>query len=126
MGRRVRFVTPKVVRLELSDGDWIEVKERLTVGEARAAMSSFVGSYRPDGSRTPNLDTLGMGQVLAYLTDWSFVDENDKRVPVSIDTIKNLDLDTYGEIDSALDRHIASMNEADAEREKKIPNGAAA
>jgi hypothetical protein len=119
MGRN-RFVVPQVVRLPLSDGDWIEVKRKLTVGEARLATSSFVGSYRGDGSRTPNLETLGMGMALAYLVDWSFVGVTDKRVPVSLDALKELDLDTYAEIDKAIEAHIASVEEADAAREKKV------
>src|SRR5690349_9037738 len=33
---RSRFVKPEVVRLQLSDGDWVEVKRRITAGEMRA------------------------------------------------------------------------------------------
>lgn len=120
MGRN-RFVTPEKVRIPLSDGDWIEVKKRLSVGESREAVTSFVGAYKPDGSRTPNLETLGMGQVLAYLIAWSFCDAEDRRVEVGLDTIKQLDLRTYAEIETAIDRHVAAVEAEDDEREKKIP-----
>jgi hypothetical protein len=119
--KRGRFVVSKSVRLPLSDGDWIEVRNKLTVGEARLATSSFVGSYRPDGSRTPNLETLGMGLVFAYLLDWSFRDENDKPVKVSLDALKNLDLETYNEVDKAINAHVEAVEADEAEREKKIP-----
>lgn len=122
MGRN-RFVAPKSVRLPLSDGDWIEIKERLSIGDARQATASFIGSYTKDGARTPNLETLGMGEVLAYLLDWSFRDAHDKPVKVSLDAVKGLDLDTYAEIEAAIGRHAAALDAADAEREKKIPNG---
>jgi len=121
--KRNRFVAPRSVRIPLSEGDWIEIKERLSIGDARAATASFIGSYTKDGSRTPNLETLGMGEVLAYLLDWSFRDENDKPVKVSLEAVKALDMDTYAEVEAAISGHSAALNAADAEREKKIPNG---
>lgn len=124
MGRN-RFVVPNVVRLPLSDGDWIEVKEHLSVGESRRAMQSFVGSINGDGSRTPNQELLGLGQVLAYLVDWSFRDANDKPVAVSLDALKALDVETFREIDDAIDAHMARVQKADEEK-KMTMSGAAA
>ena len=118
---RSPFVRPEHVRIELTEGRWIEVKKRLSVGEARQAMTSFVGAYRSDGSRTPNLETLGMGQVLAYLIEWNFVDDTDRVVPVSLDAIKMLDPRVYGEVETAINAHVAAVEADDAEREKKIP-----
>jgi hypothetical protein len=117
---RLRFVTPEVVRLPLSDGDWIEVKKRLSVGESRAATSSFIGRFHGDGSRTPNLETLGMGQTLAYLVRWSFRDANDHPVSVSLDALKSLDSDTYREIEDAIEAHEARVTMEAAEQEKKV------
>src|SRR5262245_17205698 len=105
MGRN-RFVTPEIVRLPLSDGDWIEVKKRLSVGEARYVATSFIGAYKPDGSRLPNLDNLGMGNTLAYLVRWSFRDAQDMPVSVSLDALKALDIETYREIEEAIDAHV--------------------
>lgn len=116
MGRN-RFVVPEKVRIPLSDGDWIEVKKRLSVGEARTAMASFIGTYRPDGSRTPNAETLGMGQVIAYLIAWSFRDAEDRPVDLNVDAIKALDLPTYGEIETAISKHIENVEREDAERD---------
>jgi hypothetical protein len=116
---RVRFVKPEVVRIPLTDGDWVDVKKRLTVGEARRATQSFVGHFNADGSRTPNMELLGMGMVLAYVVDWSFVDAQDKRVSVSLDAIKNLDQATYSEIDEAISAHVEAVEREDSDREKK-------
>ena len=124
---RLRFVTPEIVRLPLSEGDWIEVKRRLTVGESRAAVTSFVGKYNTDGSRTPNHETLGMGQVLAYLVAWSFHDAEDRPVPVTLDAIKMLELGSYVEIENAIETHTAAVEAEEQAREKKTPaNGAPA
>jgi hypothetical protein len=118
---RLRFVTPEIVRLPLSEGDWIEVKKRLTVGEARQATTSFIGKFNGDGSRTPNLETLGMGNVLAYLVRWSFRDANDLPVSVSLDALKALDMDTYREIDDAIEAHEARVALETESLEKKVP-----
>lgn len=121
MARRVRFVTPEIVRLPLSEGDWIEVKKRLTVGEARTATTSFIGKFHGDGSRTPNPEMLGMGWVFAYLVRWSFRDANDLPVSVSLDALKSLDLDSYREIEEAIEAHEARMATEAADLEKKVP-----
>jgi hypothetical protein len=118
---RSRFVTPEIVRLPLSDGDWIEVKKRLSVGEARYATSSFIGAFKQDGSRIPNLETLGMGQTLAYLVRWSFRDAQDLPVSVSLDALKALDMDTYREIEEAIEQHEQRVTLQMADQEKKLP-----
>lgn len=122
----LKFVQPETVRLYLgptngTGGDWIEVKKRLSVGEARLAVHSFVGSFNTDGSRTPNLETLGMGQVLAYLVNWSARDANDLPVPVSLDAIKALDLASYAAIEKAIEAHVAAVEAEEESREKKLP-----
>jgi hypothetical protein len=124
MGKRSRFVKPETVRLELSDGDWIEVKKHLTAGEARKVAAEFIGRYLPDGSRVPNMDLLGFQGVLAYLVDWSFEDDG-KRQPITIDTIKGLTPDDFKEIDEAIDKHIEAMTREIAEA-KKASGGTAA
>jgi hypothetical protein len=120
MGRN-RFVTPEIVRIPLSDGDWIEVKKRLSVGESRQATTSFIGRFHGDGSRTPNPEMLGMGWILAYLVRWSFRDGNDLPVGVSLDALKALDLDTYAEIEKAIEAHEERVATEDQDREKKVP-----
>lgn len=125
MARRVRFVTPETVRIPLSDGDWIEVKKRLTVGEARTATTSFIGKFHGDGSRTPNAEMLGMGWVFAYLVRWSFRDANDLPVSVSLDALKALDLDSYREIEEAVEAHEQRVATEATDLEKKVPESSA-
>lgn len=115
------FVKPETVRLSLPEGQWIEIRKRLNVGESRKAVTSFVGKYNPDGSRTPNLETLGMGNVLAYLLAWSLRDDDDRPVPVDLDSLKNLALDKYVLIETAIEEHVAAVDTEDQDREKKVP-----
>lgn len=118
MARKCRFVQPETVRLDLSNDDWLEVKKRLTVGEERQAMAAVVGRINQDGSRSPNIEMLGMAEAAIYIVDWSFTDANDKRVEFSLDALKQLDSDTYREIDAAIDAHKTAMAGEHAEEKK--------
>lgn len=114
MGKRLRFVQPDMVRLALSDGDWIDVKKELTIGERRKVMASVVKEMRQDGRMTPDLEMIGKGQILAYLVDWSFTDAQDKRVPIDTDAkklaaIDGLDEASYKEIEEAINAHDDAM-----------------
>lgn len=108
---RNRFVVPGTVRLDISDGDWIEVRERLDFGETQAltaAMLSQTGTLTGGEAPTVTLDMAGykVERMAVYVVEWSFRDANDRPVEVSRATIKSLDVDTANEIDAALDAHI--------------------
>lgn len=115
MGKRCRFVQPESVRLPLSDGEWVEVKKQLSVGEERKAFQAIVGEVK-DGWRRPNVEMIGVAEMAAYLVDWSFRDAQDKPVPVSVDAITQLDTETFTEIERALQLHDEAMR---AEREAR-------
>lgn len=126
MGKRIRFVQPEVDTLTLSDGDFLVVKRRLSIGEERAAFQQIVGKISIDnGWRQPNVELLGMAEIAAYLVDWSFTDAQGKRVPVSLAAIKQLDPDTYAEVEQAVNAHIAAQ-QAVREAEKNGQGGESA
>jgi hypothetical protein len=107
MGKRLRFVRPEVTRLELTDSDWIEVKRNLTVGERRGILSRAArGGVSSDGKRV-HLDgaEMAFGRVETWLLDWSFVGIDDKPMKLTPEAIRNLDPDTFKEIEDALDTH---------------------
>jgi hypothetical protein len=113
---RCRFVQPEAVRVPLSEGDWVEFKKRLSVGEEREAFQAVVGEVNPEGWRRPNMKMMGIAEVVAYVVDWSFKDAQDKPIPASADAIKQLSPDDFKEIEQALERHIASVEAEDAAR----------
>ena len=119
MGKTIRFVQPQVMRLDLSDGDWLDVRRELTVGEQRQAMARAVKSMRADGRIEPDLANVGKAEIGAYIVDWSFTDANDKRVPYSETALDNLTTPAYNEIEIAVRAHIAAI---EAERGKS-PTG---
>jgi hypothetical protein len=118
-----RFVRPETTKLDLSDGDWLLVKRRLTHGEHRAAYARMYvwkdGELRADPLHT------GIAMVVAYLLDWSLTDEAGKPVVIrdqSADvvdaTLRALDHDSFVEIKTAVDAHEEAML-AEREAEKK-------
>jgi hypothetical protein len=117
MPRRNRFVQPNTVRLDLSDGDWVETKERLTYAESQKLYSAFVRSMRDGGADADemgvDLARFALLRMETWLTDWSFRDDQDKPVPLSRAAIENLDPDTAKEIDVAIN---AYLTERDAKK----------
>lgn len=114
MGKRLRFVRPDVDRIDLSDGDWIEVKRRLNVGERRGIISSAAkGGVSSDGQRVHiDANEMAFARVATWLLDWSFVGLDDKPMKLSLSAIRNLDPDTFGEIETALDAHEEAQDAA--------------
>lgn len=104
-----RFVSPNTVRLDLSDGDWIEVKERLTYKEQQQLSGAMLRSIKTvEGDQEMGVDfaRYAILRLKTWLLEWSFRDEHDKPVPLSPAAIENLDPDTAQEIGDALDKHL--------------------
>ena len=110
-GRLIRFVQPEIVRLDLSEGDWLDVRRELSTGEAWRAMARTIKSMRADGRIEPDLEMLGRAEIAAFIVDWSFVDANDKRVPFTDAALDNLTQDAYAEIETAVRAHMAAVEE---------------
>ncbi len=112
---RCRVVQPDIVRLEISDGDWLDVKKDLTYGERMQASSAVIGEIRVagggnEGYMRPQFELAALAQILAYLVDWSLVDAGDKRIPIvtqaqKLAALKSLDDASVDEIGRAIDAH---------------------
>ena len=124
MGRN-RFVGNEIARLELSDGDWIEVKKRLSYAEQqRLATGAFsrMGMANEEIELKMDSETFNCQRLLIWIVDWSFVNEKGKQVSVTLDAIKQLDPDTAAEIDDALGIHIEAVAaEKNAPKPKSEP-----
>lgn len=115
MGAKNRFVTPDTVRIELSDGDWIEIKERLTYGEQQRLAGGALTRVRGAGDNAAidlDFERYTLLRMLTWLVDWSFVGANGKPVRVSMSSIAALDPDTAAEIDAAITAHIEALGAA--------------
>lgn len=107
--RIVRFVKPTSVRLTLTGGDWLDVRRELTVGEHRAAMARSVKSVSADGRFEADLEQAGKSEIQSYILDWSFCDEDGKRVAYSASALDALTVDAFTEIEQAIRAHIAAV-----------------
>ena len=109
------FVKPETVRIDLSDG-YIIVKRELNAGEQRRVFSDFVKQARSGEPFELDPEKVGLTKIVAYLLDWSAVDDDGKPVEVTADTIKGLHLDIFREIKDAIDAHDLK---GEAEREAR-------
>ena len=109
---RNRFVTPEVVRLTLSQGDWIDVKKELNAGEERRFFTDLVKVMHAGERAELQPDRVGKTQMLAYIVGWSFRGHDDKPVPFSEAALDNLDQDSYTEIFEAIDKHVEGVDRA--------------
>lgn len=127
MANRSRFVRPGTKRLNLSDGDWIDIKARLNIEEAKMLESAPLTSVKQTSGGTPEqarksaevgLDWGGywMAKLTVYLVDWSFIDGEEQAVPCTPSAIAALDPDSANECMAAID---AYLNEVALERAGK-------
>src|SRR5688572_24055767 len=113
-----RFVNPETKRYDLDGGDWVEVKERLTVGEYNQAK-------RADAEHG------AVAWVAMYLVDWSFKDADGKDVPLGeshaarIAALNNMSLAAFNLLDDVVGNHMKSVKEADdaGKKDRKAKRG---
>ena len=124
---RCRVVQPDAVHLELTDGDWVDVKAQLNYGDAVKARAMLVKDIRTDGRVTPDFQLVEIAQILAYLVDWSFIDAAGRKIPVDTDEQKRsglfaLDEATVKELMAAIGAH-AEKSEAARAAQKNGQSG---
>lgn len=116
--RRSRVVQPDQTTLQISDGDWLLVKKRLTHGEVAEA---FALKYESDataiGGYRTNLRGFGMETILIYLLDWSLVDLEGVVIPIRgkspaeiAAALNCIDDDSFEEIKRVVEAHDKAMN----------------
>jgi hypothetical protein len=118
-----RFVTPAEVRLPLSDGDYLIVKNRLNAGETL----EMYARMRGDGDQVDPLK-FGIAMIAAYLLDWSIADDagrvvsvRDQPPEVIAGALTNLEYPDFQEILTAIRAHDDAI--IAARQEKKQPTG---
>lgn len=123
-----RFVRPETKTIQISHGDWLLVKKRLSAGEQRAIFARLYLAGA-DGALRVNPLQSGLAQILAYLLDWSLTDDNGQQVVIrdkSADDIAHivdgLDPESFTEIREAIQRHEETMAD-EREEEKKTHTG---
>ena len=124
-----RFVRPETVKLDLTQGDWLLVKKRLTAGEQRHAFARIVKRMELGEKTQIDPEATGLATMTAYLLDWSLCDETGAGVPIRDQpsslveaALLALDPDSFREIHDAIQAHIEREREA-VETQKKTSTG---
>lgn len=127
------FVEPLVVRVNLSDGEWIDLKDEMTIAEANAVAAAASKYVKIDGQISRVLDPLGFyfERAAAFLIGWSATSEKDGKavpVPFSRDALAALPRRSalYAEILAAVEKHADERRAAPipgSEEEKNAPSG---
>ena len=119
--RRDRFASGAAVRLELSDGDWVLVRQELTYGQQRRLAAAGLTGIDPavtEGQRLQvDLAAFDIERLVTWVMDWSFVDADGGHVVVGREAIEALHPDTAQELHDALTAHI------EGQAAKKAPAG---
>ena len=106
---RCRFVEPDTRRLDLTDGDWLDVKVELTAGETRELFGRMRPYVTPGETNQLIAKEVAIARLVAYVVEWSFRDRAGKPVPVTSDTIDAVDMETFQEMLAAVDAHLAAQ-----------------
>lgn len=120
---RNRFVGTQTVRLPLTDGEYILVKERLSAGEEQDMFAEMVLDMTAGEKVHLDPKLVQTAKVLAYLVGWSLTDDG-QPVPMAPtmsiadrrSTLRSVDGETFREIRVAIDAHEAAVEQARADR----------
>lgn len=135
MGKRKSWVvqaTKTKLSIDLGDGtEWLEVKDRLTVGEERDLADRAMGQYIPDLDNPANetamkvevnMSSYPIFRVLAWAVDWSLVDHKGNLLPVNLVNIRVLDPEAFNAISKALDAHVQKLEDAKKPADPTTPH----
>lgn len=117
----LRLASNKTIRLELGEGDWLEVRKDMS---RRAFISIVVAlSANRDLAAEEGIDVetaTAFGQSLfeALVVGWSVQDENGKPVEATVENYQLLSSDSAPIIDAALAEHFSSLSPNQEESQK--------
>lgn len=121
MGRN-RVVVPATDRINISDGDWIEVKRELNTGDQKRVDSCGLKPpvllneriYRP-----VDWGLFEMEKALVWLTEWSITGTDGKVLELNLDSVMSLEQETFNEINDAITMH--KQKQAEAKNSLRAP-----
>ena len=120
---RNRFLQPEIVRIALSEEEWIEIKKELNAGESRKQASLAMFPVMLDGKVVDRIDWSQYELLRAnlWLTAWHLHDSAGNVPKLSLDALRALDVETFEEINNAIFKHI--METIELKKASKNPSG---
>lgn len=125
--KKSRFAKADLVRLELSDGDFIVIRSMLNVRqkkqvEAAGFQRMLTATEDQVKQKTVNVAVdmreYSFARTLAYVHSWSFVDENGAPVPFDRDALEALTSEAFEEIENRITKY---LNEQEAAKKADAP-----
>ena len=111
----ISFVNPaETRRLDLSGGDWIEVRDRLPFGSGERLRAGSLKSMSGGAGETKfdmDLSTYNLDRMVAYIVGWSARRPDGSPAKAERDSFAALTEETAQEIRNALDAHIEARAE---------------
>jgi hypothetical protein len=124
-----RFVRPETTLLQISDGDWLLVRTRLSAGEQREGHARMY-TFFEKGGRQLDLLQVGLATITTYLLDWSLKDDHGNQVVIREQPLEVLEAavnalspEDFDEVKQAIQQH-EDRQHAARELEKKTRAGA--
>jgi hypothetical protein len=118
MGRARGVKRDAVVRMPLSDGDWVDLRVAITAGERRDVPSEATISVGGPAGRVYHHRKLSLGIVGQYVAAWSLTDV-ETGLPIfwsvgltlaqKIEILGRLDEATVEELEQALSTHLETQ-----------------
>lgn len=120
-----RFTSGEVERLDLSEGDWVEIVKDLNTGEQKkleaAGLKPPIAVSQPDGTfkivSPIDWEVYEIDRAMIFLKAWSFRDKEDRPKPLTRDAVKALSPPDFEEVNQAIITYtIKRAAEKNAER----------
>lgn len=110
------FVAPHTDRVPLGDGDWIDLKRELTIGDQKALESAAL--HDPiiiNGTLYQPIDwgKYELIRVTVWITGWSLLDLQGQPAPIALDAVKALRPTSFAAINATI---VARVTEASAKK----------
>lgn len=109
---KLRFASEGGVRLDIGDGDWIEVREEISKGTFRRVMQTMPQKELDTSAGAKQALRLTQGEAVEYqcalfealVTGWSL------DAPATVENYLRLDTDSAASVDEALANHFSNMS----------------
>ncbi len=106
---KLRGPDTAVERLPLSDGDWVDIKKELSVGEERSAYSLAITGVTREGDYKVDPALHASAMLAVRIVSWSFLGRDEQPMPYDgkaslkqrVSWLEALDTETKTEIDEA-------------------------
>jgi hypothetical protein len=115
---RDAFADPDdTVRIDLSEGEWIDVRKGLSWGQELRLQAAGIdlelgASGRPQLKHV-DLERITVAKMIAWITAWSFT-RNGQPVAVDEASLRGLRTEVAAEMNAAVDAHINEVTEGNA------------